>query len=307
MARTTYAHPVDVLRKFNPRVLSDDLLTDNEYLDTDDDEEFIRARIEEVEDAFEDLTRNAFRERRVGNPGNPATYEYHGADFRRYQYGVRVWLNNRNFHPLDPDQDDRLEIRTGRDTWRDITANEGSLWEADYSEGWIRIFGVFRYLSGWHNAILDRNVRVCYRHGGLGGSRNRGGETTLDGELTEGETTISVTDASRLPNQGLVFIGGDEYARFGRADLEDDKLLDVSRGLRGTDDQDHDDGAQVHYCPPAIRSGIAARAAVELLEYDDWVDSLVEASNGFEKPQKVKDWDGEWETLLNKHSEARML
>jgi len=307
MARTTYAHPVDVLRKFNPEVVADGLLSSNEYIGSSDDEEFVRARIEGVEDQFEDLTRNAFRERRVGNPGEPRTWEYHEADFRRYQHGVKIWLENRSVLPFEPTAGDTLEIRTGRDRWKDITDQEGDLYEADYREGTIRIYGVYRYAGSWRNAALDRNVRITYRHGALGGSRNRGGETSLDGQLASGAPSITVSDASRLPNRGLLLIGGDEYVQVSGKDLDTESLTGVTRGLRGTDDQQHADGAQVHYCPVSIREAVAARAAVELLEYDDWVDSLVEASEGFAKPQKVSDWNGEWEQALNKHSEARML
>jgi len=305
MARTTYAHPFDVVRKFNPDILKQGSLSSNEYIGTQDDEELVRARIEEVEDEFEDLTRNAFREVRVGHVGSPATYEYHDADFRRYQHGLKVYLDHRKVVPFDSTEDDRLEIRTGRDSWKDVTDDEGSLWEANWRKGWIRFYGIYRYLGAWHQAILERNVRVSYRHGALGGSSREGGETTLDGQLAQGANTIDVIDADRLPHQGLLLIDGQEYVRFrGRST---DTLQDVTRGLRGTEDQQHADGGQVHYCPPAIRSAIAARAAVELLEYDDWVDSLVEASDGFAKPQKVDDWNGEWEKALNKHSEARML
>lgn len=305
MARTTYAHPLDVIRKFNPRIIKDGLLEGDTYIGTEDDEELVRARIEEVEDLFEDLTRNTFRERRVGHEGQPSTYEHHDADFRRYQHGVKLWLDNRNVIPFDSTEGDRLELRTGRDSWRDITDDEGSMYEADYRSGWVRIFGVYRYLGGWHKAIMERNVRATYRHGALGGSRNDGGETSLDGQLAQASDTIPVADATRLPRQGLLLVAGEEYVRFNGHDSN--TLQNVTRGLRGTDDQDHEDGDQVHYCPPAIRSGIAARAAVELLQYDDWVDSLVEAADGFAKPQKVQDWNEEWETILNKHSEARML
>lgn len=307
MARTTYAHPVDVLRKFNPTLIAKGDLDSNEYIGTTDDEELVRARIEGVEDQFEDLTRNAFREQRVGNPGEPRTWEYHEADFRRYQHGVKVWLEHRNALPFDPTAGDTLEIRTGRDRWKDITDQEGELFEANYREGWVRIFSVYRYAGSWRSAALDRNVRMTYRHGSLGGDRDLGGETSLDGQLAESANTISVQDASRLPHRGLLLVGGDEYVKFSGKDLDAESLTGVSRGLRGTTDQQHADGAQVHYCPVAIREAVAARTAVELLEYDDWVDSLVEASEGFAKPQKVSDWNGEWEQALNKHSEARML
>lgn len=306
MARTTYAHPADVLRKFDPTLLRDGRLEQNDFIGSDDDEELVRARIEGVEDDFEDLTRNPYRERRVGVPDERRTYEAHDADFRRYQGGVRVWLENYPAVPFDREAGDRLLIRTGRNNWRDITDRENSMWEARWPDGELTIYAA-RYAGAWRNAALRDNIRVCYRHGALGGSRDRGGQTELAEPLTQGDTSVSVKDIARLPNQGLLLVGGDEYVKFSRPDYESDSLESVSRGLRGTTETDHDADAEVHYCPVSIREAIAARTAVELLEYDDWVDQLVEATNGFAKNQKVDEWNSEWEQILNKHSGARLL
>lgn len=306
MARTLYALPVDVLRKFDPTLVGTGELENNDYIGSSDDQELVRARIEGVGDSFEDLTRMAYRERRQGSTDSPSTYEYHDADFRRYQHGVKVWLDNHPVVPIDPEAGDRIEIRKSRERWRDIT-DEDSLWEADYESGWLRIYrrrlGAARRGQAW----IDRNIRVTYRYGALGGSRNRGGQTTLTEDASEGDSTLTVENPGRLPRSGLLLVGNTEYVRFKGANRDTGELQGVTRGVRGTDAVAHSAEDVVHYCPVAIREAIAAKAAVELLEYDDWVDQLVEATDGFATNQKVQEWNSEWEQTLSKHSDAKML
>lgn len=309
MARTLYALPVDVLRKFDPTLIGTGELDSNEYIGSPDDEELIRARIEGVESAFEDMTGMAYRERRLGSPEDPATWEYHDADFRRYQHGIKVWLDNHPVVPFDHDAGDRIELRRGRDRWVDLTPDTDD-WEANYEDGWLRLYrhhlGVAHRAQAWS----ERNIRVTYRYGALGGSRSRGGQTTLTADVDEAASTLSVANASRLPRSGLLLVtgtSGDEYVRFNTADEQADELTGVTRGVRGTDAVSHTSGDTVHYCPVAIREAVAARAAVELLEYDDWVDQLVEATDGFATNQKVQEWNQEWRTTLGKHTDAKML
>lgn len=306
--RTRYISPADVLRKFDPTLTISDL-ENGMFIGGDHDRELVTARIDGAEDEFEDLTRSAYREVRVGQPGHPETYEHHDASFRRYQDGVRIWLNNRNVIPLNSADGDSLEIRTGRDRWRDIT-DATNRWDANYADGWIRVYGIRRYAAAWRNALQADNIRVSYRHGALGGSRDRGGQTTLTESVGADDTELPVQNAGRLPSDGMFLLNGQEYVRATRADPSEDIVHlagAAGRGLRGTEGVTHDAGGIVHYCPLSIREAIAARAAIELLTYDDWVDQLVEASEGIDPGNKVEQFQSEWEQILNRHAEVRTL
>jgi len=70
--RTYYAHPVDVLRKYNPQ-LTESSINNNDYIGNRDVEQIV-ARLEGVEAQFDDLTRNPYRKVRVGEPGRPETW-----------------------------------------------------------------------------------------------------------------------------------------------------------------------------------------------------------------------------------------
>lgn len=300
--RTYYAHPVDVLRKYNPQLAMSDLETDS--LIGHEDLEKVLARIEGVESEFESLTRNPFREVRVGTPDQPRSWEHQEAELYRTEYGAKIWLDNMNITPLDPAKGDELHIRKGKDSWDHITPEEGDRWEADYEKGWIRIFS--RYRRSVHRSQLrDKFLRITYRHGAAGDKINDAGQTELTAAAASGDTVLQVEDAGAVPRTGILFVGGDEYVSLTGRDHGADELT-VSRGVRATQAGPHDAGTTVHYCPLVIREAVAGRAAQELLRYEDWVDDLVE-SGGYPAKEKMSDWQDEWESVLNKFSGVRSI
>lgn len=308
MARTIYALPVDVLRRFDPTL--DQATLDNNRLFDNEDEETILARIEASERKFDDRTGHPFRERRVGTPGEPFTYEMHSADFRRYQGGVAVFLEHDGpVLPFDSTEGDTLEIRTGRDNWKDITDDEGSMYEADWMDAVITIYGS-RYAGAWRNAAVNNNVRFTYRVGSFGSDPDEGGQTKLDSDPTgDGtDTQLDVADARRLPPRGIVNLGGVEYAMITDRDLTNDQIT-VTRGVRHTDETSSElsSGDIVHYCPENVRDAVAAKAARDLIKVDHIGDNLPTPEDDFTFNDWLTDLDREWSEAIAENAEAKML
>jgi len=303
-----YCHLVDVLRKFNPQ-LSESAIDLDDYIGYEDRAQ-IRARIDAVSDEFDQQTGTPMRLVRRGSPGDPRTYEYHDADRPdRRTFPLRVDLDGRDIVPLDPDAGDTLEVRQGRDDWDDITDGEGDEWWLDHETGDLKLFQLLVSRVYWE-APDERYLRATYRHGALGGGRDRGGQTTLDSQADDTATNLSVADAARLPNGGGVMLlgAGDdaEYVRVTDVDASTDTLT-VSRGERATTATTHESGTPVHYCPLSVRDAVAAKAARELLRYEDWVDDLVEAGDGLGASDKMDAWQQAWQDALAKHSAVRVM
>ena len=296
--RTYYAHPVDVLRKFNPQ-MTEATLDQDDFIGGPGDLEQVLARLEGVESQFERLTGRPLREMRVGKTGRNETYEIQGADLRRHQSGIKVWLEHANVMPIDYDAGDRIEIRTGRDNWRDVT-QDTSRFDLNNQKGYIRFYSRYQR-NFWRNAIRDAAIRLTYRYGALGSHRDEAGETTLTGDVLEGDTDINVEDSTYLPDRGIVKLSN-EYVL-----IEDNSndTLTVQRGKRGTTSKGHTTGDVIHYCPLDVREAIAAKTAVELLSYADWVNELVDA-DGMSISDKQETWESEWELILSKYSEVKM-
>lgn len=303
MTRPRYCHPADVLRRFDPKLTVADL--ENDSFIGERDLQKVVARIEQAGEEFETATGHAFRETRVGSPGTPQTFEQHGVDRQKYRSGIKVFLDHRHVVPIDPSAGDKIEVRIGRDNWRDITGREGDRWTADYTQGWMRVHARFNTSVRWQKDLRENNFRISYRYGALGGDDARGGETTLDGQVDDAENP-TVGDPSRLPARGTVLVGNEEYVRYGGLDYDTGELTGVSRGRRATDPASHADGTVVHYCPVSVREAVADHAATELVRYDDFVDQIGQGE-GVKPSTKIEQWEANFENAKAKHSEARSL
>ena len=301
-----YAHPLDALRKFDPTLTESDLDNDD-YIGASDREK-VRARLDEVCDELESETGRAFRERRVGAPGAPKTYDERDVSGGGGGRPLRVQLRNitpGDIVPLDPNEGDSLQIRTGKDKWEDITADEGDSWQLNYKTGELKIYRrLVRRI--YLRDPEDRYVKATFRYGSLGGSKRRGGQTTLSSGVTDSETTLPVENAERLPRHGVLLVANDEYVR-AEVDYESGEVNVEDRAIRATTASAHDAGDPVHYCPLSVRSAVAARTAQELLRFDDWVDELREASQSLGGKEKMDSWQDEWLRALSKHSGVRSL
>jgi len=307
MARTHYALPVDVLRKFDPGLTQGSLASNDLF--GNEDEELILSYIEAAERKFDSRTGHPYREQREGSPGEPYTYEKMDADFWRYQDGTRVWLDHWPVVPFDSAEGDTLEIRVGRNNWKDITDQEGSLFEANWPEGELTIYAA-RYRGSWRNASFTNNIRVTYRYGAFGSDPDEGGQTELTSDTTgDGtDTTLDIADARRLPPAGILNLGGVEYAHLTERDLANDTIT-VTRGVRYTDASDSNltSGDVVHYCPENIREAVAARAARELIKVDHIGDNLPTPDDDLTFSDLLEDLNSEWNEAIAENAEATLL
>jgi hypothetical protein len=252
------------------------------------------------------------RLRRTGSPDAPRTYEYHSARRQRNRYPLRVELDNDDIAPIDPTVD-TIEVRTGRDSWDDITDAEGDEWVLLYESGELKIFEFLVDRIFWE-APDDRYLRATYRYGSLGGDRDRGGETTLDGQIDgqSSTTSLSVADASRLPADGGIMLlpdenaADDEYVRVTDVDTTTDTLT-VQRGVNGTDAASHADGTTVHYCPEEVRDAVAGQAAAELVRYDLSTQRQDGNDVAISPGAKVEDWQQEYRDTKAKYSAVRRM
>lgn len=300
MPRTNYCLPIDAARRFDPTVTSSDLSSNN-YIGVED-LETIRSRIEGVESQFENDTGTALREVRVGSKATPATWEKLKAK-RSHQFPTTYTLDHSNVLPLDSSKGDAIEVRTSRDSWRDITSDEGSRWVlVEPRRGKLEFYSRLRHTIQFRVRPGVPFIRITYRHGALGGSATDGGQTSLSTSVSSGATPtgVSVADASRLPNEGgTMLLGGEEYVRVTNIDPSSDTVDISGRGLRRTDDQtSHNSGDTLHYCPMRVREAIAAMTAVELAQIENFADQLVDTGSQLDLGSKTEKWEQEYQNAV---------
>lgn len=306
MPRTNYCLPIDVTRRFDPTLTQTDL-SSNSYIGADD-LDTINAHIEGVENQFEDDTRTALREVRVGSVGTPATYEYLESK-RSFQFPTRYTLDHNNVIPFDSNEGDAIEVRTARDNWRDITADEGTRWTLiEPRRGKLEFYSRLQHTIQFRVRPGVQFIRLTYRHGALGGSPMEGGQTTLGQSVSAGATPtgVSVADASQLPNEGgTMLVNGTEYVRVTNVDAANDTVDIVERGIRRTDDQSaHSSGDVLHYCPMRVREAIAAKTATELARYENLVDLIVDAGDGsLSIGEKIDQWDQAYNRAVARYAQ----
>jgi hypothetical protein len=301
---TPYALPIDVARRFDPQITQSELGSDSVIGQADTEQ--IRTRASAIAAELEGRTGTAFRAVRVGNPGAPTTYEHHAADEQADRFENLVDLDHQHVVPLDPAVD-VLEIRTGRDTWEDVTDASGDEWVLNEVTGRLK---TFRLLIDrvYFEAPDDRHVRISYRHGALGGGRDRGGETTLGESVTASQTgTVDVADAGRLPaDGGAVLLGQQpstaEYVRLSGADASANTVTIAERGVRRTDSASHDTGDAVHYCPLDIRDAVAGQTAAELVNFAGWNGHPIarDTDDGPSPTEKAEGWAAEFDAVCQR-------
>jgi hypothetical protein len=293
-----YATPEAIQRKL-------DLPLDQ--LDTDQRRRY-RARASAASDEWDKTTSNPMRSRREGRTEEPSTWAYHSAR-NRGSPPIVVVLDHSHIQPIDRAAGDRVEIRTGRDSWDDVTDEAGDEFAMLHERGDLKIF---RFLINrvYYEPRDERFIRLTYRHGGLGGNRNRGAETTTDGSVSQGDTTISVTSAGRFPDPPFIADLGapteHERVRVIGVDRGADDLT-VERGVRGTDDVSHTDGDTVQYSPDDVREAVAARAAELLTLDDDARPSIPNDGQMSSRSTRADRFHREWQDALGRYSEVMAL
>jgi len=210
------------------------------------------------------------RQIRVGATDRKATWETHDSPSRS-GFPLTISLNNGDIQPLDSSAGDAIEVRTGRDSYEDVTGEEGDEWVIDNRRGQLKLFRfLVRRLQ--FEGPDERLVRLTYRHGALGGSRDEGAATALTSSVTSGDTTLPTSDPSAFPATpfiaGLGASAGFEHVRVEEIDTGTGGVT-VARGVEQTDTDSHPEGAILQYVPPSVREAVAARAAVPVVLDDD--------------------------------------
>lgn len=268
------------------------------------------TRAESASQTWDTETGTPMREVRVGSPESKPTWEQHRA---REAAGsappIRVSLNHGNVSPIDPDKGDAVEIRVGRDRYRDITDELGNRFVVDNDRGEIRVFR-FLYNRLYWDHPSERFLRITYRHGGLGGSRDRGYGTELADPLGVEDTEVSVDDASRFPKppfRALVGTTSDlESVRVTAIDYESDTLT-VERGVKYTEPIEHDAGGRVNYTPENVREAVAAKAAELLVINDDADLSVPDNGQLSSRRERAEAFAEEYDRAASKQAGVRTI
>lgn len=296
MPRLNYALPEDVLRRFDPTTSAEDI--DNDSITRQDDRETIVSRLEGVESKWEQQA-TPMRPIPVGSNSVPKYFRGRGSGPE-----LSVYLDHRHIHPLDPDMGDEIAIRTGRDTWTSIIEREGTAFAADYEQGTLTVYTRPLGLSiPVGKRRRKRFAKVTY-HLAAGGDYSRAGQTTISETLAEGDTpTIDVAHAERLPRSGgTMLLGGEEYVLVDEVDHGTGEVSIADRGLRRVGESSHDAGSVIHFCPMDVREAVAAKAARELVIFDDFTEWLRDGD--IDRETRLGEWADEWDTTTSAYSET---
>jgi len=294
-----YCSPEDIRRKLDQPARTLDSAARRRY----------ETRAESASDEWDSATGTPMRTVRVGIAEEPRTWEYHDAHSIGGRPPQQIPLKYDSIVPVDRSAGDRIEIRTGRDSWDDVTDEEGDSWVIDYRRGQIKLY---RFLINRlrFEQQSERFIRLSYRHGGLGGDRASGVSAALDADVAEGDTTLPLVNAARFPDAPIVVAvgttGSFEYVRVTGVDRANDELT-VDRGVRATDAQSHSSGADVQYSPTDVREAVAARAA-ELLTLDDDADtSIPDDGQLTSRSERADRFRTEWEMAAARYSDVMTL
>jgi|APHM01.1.fsa_nt_gi hypothetical protein len=295
-----YCAPQDIRRKL-------DLPTGT--LDPDERDRF-GARAAAASQRWDTTTGSPLRTVRKGATEAPQTWEYADAHGLRRGPPVLINLAHDEINPIDSAQGDRIEVRTGRDNFTDVTDEEGDEYAVVYRDGQLKLY---RFLLNrlQFESQDERLVRLTYRHGGLGGDRESGATTELTSSVGPTDTMFSVADAARLPPSPLTVLVGDgpaesEYVRVTDIDRQTDTLT-VSRATRQTDVRLHDAGAGVQYTPVDVREAVAAKAAETLTLDDDAQLSIPDDGQLTNRTNRADRFRDEWESATAQYQSVRTL
>jgi hypothetical protein len=247
---------------------------------------------------------------RVGSQSRTETWEYHDVREARNGPPVRVDLDYGSILPIDSDAGDRIEIRKGRDSWDDVTDEEGDTWTLNYRSGELKAYR-FLISRAFFEEPHERFLRLTYRHGGLGGDRNLGAETALTADVTDTETTLPVDDSAVFPRAPFTVLLSDgvdspEYATVTDVDNTANELT-VERGQESTGAVAWTTGATVQYTPADVREAVASKATEQLMMNDDADLSVPDNGNLSSRAERAERLRDEWEETCGKYSGVRTL
>lgn len=286
MARNLYVTPIDAMRRLDASIDQADI-GDNYSIPVNSDT--MLAHIEGVEAEFE--------RRALSLTDQVAEDELHEGIDR--EYGWTVYLDEEGIKPIDPNAGDLVEMRSGYDSFIDVTDRVF----ADTEQGIIEIDQRFVRAGPFYPEQTDFRFRVTYRYG-TGG--DEAGETTLDVAIADTATTpitTSVADASEMESGEVALVGGSEYFFIESVSEDIDEVTFSQRAIRGTSQESHETGDTLSYIPLNIRDAIAAKVATRFLRQDDFFDALNEGTgDNIDNEQKIEDLEKEFEATVARYT-----
>jgi hypothetical protein len=293
-----YCTPEDIARKLDQHPDRVDAETRERY----------ETRARAASQRWDRETGSPAREVRVGAADRKATWETHDAPDGS-GFPLVISLNNGDIQPLDASAGDTIEVRTGRDSYEDVTAEEGDEWVIDNRRGQLKLYR-FLVRRLHFEGPDERLVRLTYRHGALGGSRDEGAATTLSASVTSGDTTLPTSDPSAFPTTpftaGLGTTAGFEHVRVTDIDSGTGDVT-VVRGVQRTSAEGHPAGATLQYVPPSVREAVAAGAAVLPALDDDTGTGIPDDGQLASRNDRVEELKAEWESAARSNSEVLTL
>ncbi len=142
-------------------------------------------------------TGHPFHPVRVGAVDEPQSWEVHDVHEATSWEPVTVFLDNHDPLPLDPNEGDTLEVRTGRDAWEDITDQYGEEWTLDARQKRLRIF-YRRLISPPFDDPNTRFMRVTYRYGPLGEEVEINGDGVVTSVPADVAEAVAAKAATKL-------------------------------------------------------------------------------------------------------------
>ena len=294
-----YATPEDVAR----------LLDDPPDQLTAERRSTYQARVQRASQMWDRSTGEPMRSIRTGSLDRPETWEQHDVREVRGAPPVRINLDHGDIVPFDRDAGDRLEIRKGRDTFDDVTDEEGDTWVLDYRRGELKIYRFLIDRAVFERAA-QRFMRITYRHGGLGGDRNRGAETELTATVASDASTLPVAEASVFPQapfSALVGARGEqEVVEVTDVDTDADELT-VIRGQEFTSASELTSEVTVQYTPSDVREAVASKATEQVIMNDDADLAVPDNGNLSSRAERAERLRDQWEETAAKYSGVRTL
>lgn len=307
----------DLRLVFDP-TLTTAQLSNNAFFNTSDDTGAIDAALENAASEFQ---LRADMEMTLSQVRKPETHEVERSGHQAYKANfsqvstdytprtAKIHLDHSPVLPIDANEGDSVEIRTGMNEWTDVTDNSNDEFDLVSSTAGTLLVDLDR-VTGQTGVRLrhladERYVRVSYRYGATGGRVGLAGQTTLDGVGTplsstdNTPTTVSVADASRLPSApAVVLLNETEYVSLSSVDTAADEITVSTRGERFTSATEHSSGVTVHYAPLYARSAVAKKAAIDLTQQDSYSEWMPDTDIPLEAPRKIDEWRNDWQTAL---------
>jgi hypothetical protein len=153
-------------------------------------------------------------------------------------------------------------------------------------------------------------MRITYRHGGLGGDRNRGAETEATATVSTSTTALPVAEASVFPQAPFSALVGTrtehEVVEVTGVDTDADELT-IERGQEFTAPVEIATGDTVQYTPADVREAVASKATEQVIMNDDADLAVPDNGNLSSRAERAERLRDEWEQTAAKYSGVRTL